>query len=83
MDRVDRLITRAKPKPTIFDKLKQDNPFWGKSFDELLDCMCPHIPTELEVPESGTMEIAKFNYALIEALHKKRSGGNENDKDQT
>ena len=79
MNRIDRLIARAKPKPTIFDRLKENNPFLGKSFNELLDCMCPHIPTELEVPKNGTPEKDKFNYALLEALHKKRSGDDESD----
>ena len=78
MNRIDRLIAKAKPKKTIFEKLKEDNPFLGMSFRELLDCMCPHIPTELEVPKNGTLEKDKFNVALIEAIQKRNKGdGND------
>lgn len=74
MNRIDRLIAKAKPKKTIFDKLKENNPFLGMSFTELLDCMCPHIPTKLEVPKNGTPEKDKFNYAMLEALQKRSEG---------
>ena len=50
----------------------------GMSFRELLDCMCPHIPTELEVPKNGTLEKDKFNVALIEAIQK-RNKSDSND----
>lgn len=74
MDRIDRLIIKAKPKQTIIDKLRKNNPFIGKSFDELMKYM--EIDTGLEVPESGTFEHGKFNFAVMEAFSKLHNSAN-------
>ena len=72
MDRIDRLIIKAKPKPNILDKLKQDNPYLGKSCDELLDMMCPETPGGYTAPDKSSREWLKFTYAL---LHSQSNNG--------
>lgn len=67
MDRIDRLLIKALPKPTKIDKLKADNPYYGKSLDELLDCMSPRPFFGIRAPENGTPEHDKFVFALMEA----------------
>lgn len=79
MSRIDKLISKAKPKPTLADKLKENNPFLGKSFDELLDCMSIHSKAELKAPNNGTWEKTKFQYALLDAYYRRKHGGDESD----
>lgn len=68
MNRLDRLILRAKPKQTIIEKLREDNPFIGKSLEELMKYM--EKDAGPEAPESGTSDHGKFILALMEAFSK-------------
>ena len=63
MDRIDKLIERARPKETIIDTLEKDNPWLGLSFDELVDMM-----TTERLP-SDVFDRHKYNYAVMEAFY--------------
>ena len=65
MDRLDRLILKAMPKLTPVQLLAVDNPYLGKSREELLDMMCSVSPGGYQAPEMRTPEWEKFMYALI------------------
>ena len=65
MDRLDRLILKAKPKLTPVQLLAVDNLYLGKSFDELLDMLCPESVGEEKAPEMRTPDWGKFMYALV------------------
>lgn len=65
MNRIDRLIVKAKPKTTICEKLAKDNAFLGKTDAELLDYMGPVY----RAPQKGTWEFSQFMYALCHAPH--------------
>ena len=67
MAQSDRLIKKAKPKPTIQDKLKENNPYLGKSDEELLDYLSGD---NYRAPEKNTRAWEKFMFALISAPHK-------------
>ena len=65
MDRLDKLILKAKPKLTPVQRLAVDNPYLGKTFDELLDMMCSETPGGYQAPEMRTPEWQKYMYALV------------------
>ena len=65
MDKLDRLILKARPRLTPMQQLAVDNPYFGKSSEELLDMMCPVSPGGYQAPEMRTPEWAKFMYALV------------------
>ena len=65
MDRVSRLIQKAKPKQTIHDVLQKDNPYLGLSYRELEEYRNPNSGKVL--PIVGTMEHTKYMYALLQA----------------
>ena len=67
MDRVDKLIMRAKPKLTPVQLLTIDNPYIGKSFEELLDMLCPETPGGYQAPQIRTPEWNKFMYAMLDS----------------
>ena len=69
MDRIDRLILKAKPKPSLNDKLEKDNPYIGMNSNDLLDYMSGD---NYRAPEMGTIEWTKFIYAL---MHSPSVGG--------
>lgn len=64
MDRIDRLIAKAVPKPSKIDRLRVDNPLMGKSSDELLDYLSGD---NYRAPDMKTPEWDKFMYALVHA----------------
>lgn len=64
MNRIDRLLKKAKPKPSLVDRLKQNNPYMGKSCDELLDYMSEK---NYRAPEKGTKEWNQFIFALTQS----------------
>jgi len=65
MDRVSRLIKKAKPKCTIHDILQKDNPYLGLNYCELKAYRRPDSGKSL--PEVGTLEHTKYMYALLQA----------------
>lgn len=65
MDRLDKLILKAKPKLTPVQRLAVDNPYLGKTFDEMLDMMSPGNAEGCQAPEMRTPDWAKFMYALV------------------
>lgn len=65
MDRVDRLIDKAKPKRTIHNILQSNNPYLSMTYQEIRDYMRPQSGKELPAP--GTLEHDKYMYALIQA----------------
>lgn len=65
MDRLDKLIMKARPALTPLQRLTLDNWYLDKSFDELLDMICPESAGEQKAPEMRTPEWAKFMYALV------------------
>lgn len=65
MDRVDRLIMKVVPKPSLQDRLSAGNPYLGKPCMELLDLMCPESPGGYQAPEMRTFEWSQFIYAVI------------------
>lgn len=67
MNRIDRLIMRAQPKPTIQNKLEENNPYIGSSFNELLDYLCPDSKGECRTPERHTDDWHKYMWALMDA----------------
>lgn len=64
MDRVDRLLMKAKPKKKPWKLLEEDNPYLGKTADELLDYLSGD---NYRAPEMRTREWNKFMYALVYA----------------
>ncbi|MEE0203510.1 MAG: hypothetical protein U0I51_23595 [Muricomes sp.] len=64
MDRIDRLIVRATPKPSILDRLSIYNLYLGKSCNELLDYLSGD---NYRAPDMKTPEWDKFMYALVHA----------------
>lgn len=68
MDRIDRLISRVKPKLRPWQRLEQDNPYLGKECDELLNLM---DADDYQAPEMRTREWDKFVHALVSAFQKK------------
>lgn len=62
MDRIDRLLNKAKPKLTICEQLATDNPYIGKTDAELLDYLSGD---NYRAPEMRTTAWNKFIYALI------------------
>lgn len=62
MDRVDRLMKRAKPKPTLDDKLRKDNSYLGISSWELLEYLSGD---NYRAPQMRTWEWEQFMYAMI------------------
>lgn len=65
MDRLDRLLLKARPKPTLLDELEENNPYMGKSSDELLDYMDGN---NYRAPDMKTPEWGKFMHALVHAV---------------
>ena len=65
MDRLDRLIMKAKPALTPLQRLGLDNQYIGKSFDELLDMLTPAGTNGETAPEMRTADWGKFMYALV------------------
>lgn len=62
MDKLDRLLLKARPKQSVRDILSEDNPYMSKSFDELLDYMSGD---NYHAPEMHTREWDKFIYAMV------------------
>lgn len=62
MDRIDRLLMRAKPRIQPWQRLKQDNPYSKLYHDELLEYLDGE---NYRAPEMGTTEWNKFIYALV------------------
>ena len=69
MNRIDRLIDKARPDMTVQDRLERDNPFMGKSFRELLDME----NNGTAPPNDAAHELSrgKFMYALIDAFRRR------------
>ncbi len=65
MDRVSRLIQKAKPKQTIHDVLQKDNPYWGLNYEELKAYR--RSDSKQILPEVGTIEHTKYMYAVLQA----------------
>lgn len=65
MDRVSRLIQKAKPKQTVHDILQKDNPYLGLNYCELKAYRS--LNSGKVLPEVGTLEHTKYMYALIQA----------------
>ncbi|MBQ8804182.1 MAG: hypothetical protein IJZ53_11145 [Tyzzerella sp.] len=70
MDRVSRLIQKAKPKQTIHDILQKENLYLGLSYCELKAYRCPNSGKIL--PEVGTVEHTKYMYALLQARRNRK-----------
>lgn len=70
MYKIDRLLVKATSKSTLFDKLKKDNPYLGKSLNELLD----YMGSSDSIQKNGSCKKDKFNYALIDAYCRRRKG---------
>ncbi len=66
MDKIDRLMRKVKPKPTICERLEKDNPYLGKTDAEILDYLSGD---NYHAPDMRTREWDKFMYALIHATH--------------
>lgn len=64
MDRIDRLLLKAIPRPTPVQRLQKDNPYIGKSRDELLDYLSGD---NYRAPEMHTPEWDRFIYAVVHA----------------
>lgn len=65
MDRVSRLIQKAKPKRTVYDILQEDNPYLGLSYCELKTHR--RLDSGKTLPEVGTLEHTKYIYAVLQA----------------
>lgn len=79
MDRIDRLIMKASPKLTPWEKLQKDNPFLELSYEELKRIKPGHPLHDLAVGEDRV----KYNYAYLLAWQKnrrERSAGNGRDQ---
>lgn len=64
MDRIDRLLNKAKPKPTICEILAKDNPYLGKTEADLLNYLSRD---NYRAPDMHTTAWSKFMYALMYA----------------
>lgn len=71
MDKIDRLLLKAKPKRTVQDILSENNPYMGKPFHSLLDYLSGD---NYRAPEMHTREWEKFMYALMSAPHTGEDG---------
>ena len=69
MDKIDRLIMRALPKVKIVERLKEDNPYMGKTCAELLELLSGD---NYQAPEMKTPEWEQFMYAIV---HTSGEGG--------
>lgn len=67
MNRIDRLILKAMPVQDRWQRLKQDNPYMGKTCDELLDMLCPVTSGGYTAPPMRTPEWNQFMYAMLHA----------------
>lgn len=65
MDRIDKLLLRAVPKPTPLQRLQYDNPYMGRGCNELLDYLSGD---NYQAPEMETPEWNKFIYAVVHAV---------------
>lgn len=65
MDRVSRLIQKAKPKRTVHDILQKDNQYLSLSYEKLKAYRRPDSGKIL--PEVGTLEHTKYIYAVLQA----------------
>lgn len=64
MNRLDRLMIKAKPKPTLQHRLAEDNPYLSMSFEELTDYMSGE---NYRAPAMGTWEWEQFIWAMMQA----------------
>ena len=64
MDRIDRLIEKARPKLTKVERLFMDNPYMGMNFRDMLDIMGKAGTVAEKI---GTWEHDQFNAALLDA----------------
>ena len=60
------MLNKVKPKPTLHDRMKENNPYFGKTSSELLDYLSGD---NYRAPEKGTPSWRKFMYALMHAPH--------------
>lgn len=65
MNKIDRLISKVT-NPSVHDLLEKNNPYMGKSYQELRDYMRPAARAD-EMPLPGTTEHDKYIYALLQA----------------
>lgn len=65
MDRVSRLIQKAKPKQILHDVLQKDNPYCDLNYEELK--VYRHTDSGKVLPEVGTLKHTKYMYALLQA----------------
>lgn len=65
MDRIDRLLMKAVPRLTTYQRLMNNNPYLDKSRDDLLDMMCPETPGGYTAPDKGTPEWEMFICAIM------------------
>ena len=66
MDRITKLLNKAKPKRTLSEWLEKDNPYLGKTDAALLEYLDGN---NYRAPEMHTVAWEKFMYALIHAEH--------------
>lgn len=64
MNKIDRLIMKARPKPSLSDRLKIDNPYMGKTFEELILYLSAD---NYIAPEMQTFQWSQFVFALMSA----------------
>lgn len=69
MDRLDRLIRKARPPVDPWQRLEMNNPYMEKNSMQLLDMLCPETPGGYQAPEMRTLEWAKFMHALIHSVN--------------
>lgn len=70
MDRVDRLLNKAKPRDTIHSILERNNPYLQMTYEELKEYM--RYGSGKEHPKTGTIEHTKYMYALLQARAKRK-----------
>jgi len=68
MNRIDKLIEKVKPS-SVSNRLEVDNPYIGKSFEELTDYLSGD---NYRAPEMRTWEWTQFMHALMIAPHEGR-----------
>lgn len=66
MSKIDKLLEKARGKTNLFDRLEQDNPYIGKTFEELTDMLSGDHYT---APPMRTREWDKFMYAMMHAVN--------------
>lgn len=72
MNRLDRLIIKAKPKPSLYERLKVNNPYMDQSYQELID----YLDAENHnAPERGTWAWSQYISALMETFPNRNCGG--------